>query len=74
MGAARASRIAVYQGFLEQDVAALAPAFGAVHYGADGVAEGLKYSAFVPALVKAFQELNARVAALEAAPKGGGPK
>jgi hypothetical protein len=55
----------MYQGFLAQDVAAIAPRFGGIHYGADGVADGLNYSAFIAPLVAAYQELESRVRALE---------
>jgi hypothetical protein len=51
-------------GFIAQDVAALDPMFGGVSYH-EGVATGLNYSAFIGPLVRAFQELDARVSALE---------
>lgn len=55
----------VYQGFLAQDVAAVAPNFGGIHYGPDGVADGLTYTAFIAPLVAGYQDLAARVRALE---------
>jgi hypothetical protein len=55
----------VYQGFLAQDVAAIAPAFGGLSFDADGIASGLNYSAFIGPLVAGYQELEARVRALE---------
>ena len=53
-------------GFLAQDVAALAPEFAGLHYDATGIADGLNYAAFTGPLVRAFQEIEARVRALEA--------
>jgi hypothetical protein len=55
----------VRPGLIAQDVAALAPEFGAIHYDAEHVANGLNYALFVLPLIKAFQELAARVVALE---------
>lgn len=55
----------VYQGFLAQDVATVAPNFGGLHYGSDGVADGLTYTAFIAPLVAGYQDLAARVRALE---------
>jgi hypothetical protein len=52
-------------GLIAQDVAALAPEFAGVHYDARGVADSLNYSAFLGPLIRAFQELEARVRALE---------
>jgi hypothetical protein len=55
----------VRPGLLAQDVAAIAPEFGAIHYDDKHVASGLNYALFVMPLIKAFQELAARVDALE---------
>jgi hypothetical protein len=55
----------VYQGFLAQDVAALAPSFGGIHYGDDGVADGLNYMSFIAPIVRAFQQQDATIRALE---------
>jgi hypothetical protein len=57
--------IGVRPGLLAQDVATLDPAFGAVQYDDDHIASGLNYALFVMPLIKAFQELAARVVALE---------
>jgi hypothetical protein len=56
----------VRPGLLAQDVAAIAPEFGAIHYDDKHVASGLNYALFVMPLIKAFQELAERVVALEA--------
>jgi hypothetical protein len=58
--------IGVKQGFIAQDIAQVSPMFGGLHYGDDGVADGLNYSSFIPALVKGFQEHEVRLRALEA--------
>jgi hypothetical protein len=55
----------VRPGLLAQDVAAVAPTFGAIHYDDDHIASGLNYALFVMPLIKAFQELAGRVVALE---------
>jgi len=54
-----------YQGFIAQDVAAAAPAFGAITRNAGGEAVGLEYGKFVPALVATIQELLTRIDTLE---------
>ena len=57
----RARGEGVRTGLLAQDVAAIAPAFGGLHYDAAGVADGLAYDALVAPLVRAVQELAATV-------------
>lgn len=56
-----------YQGFLAQDVAAIDPNFGGLHFGDDGVADGLNYTAFIGPLVAGYQDHDARLRALEMA-------
>jgi hypothetical protein len=52
-------------GLLAQDVAHVAPTFGGVHRGSDGIASGLNYSHFIAPLVAGWQDHEARLAALE---------
>ena len=53
------------QGFVAQDVAALAPTFGGLHFDQNGVADGLNYAQFIAPIVSGFQDHEQRIAALE---------
>jgi hypothetical protein len=55
-----------YSGFLAQEVHAVAPSFGGLAFDEGGVANSLSYEAFVAPLVQGFQDLDARIRALEA--------
>jgi hypothetical protein len=54
-----------YSGFLAQQIAGVAPDFGGISYGPDGVASGLNYQHFIAPLVAGWQDHEARIVALE---------
>jgi len=56
-----------YSGFLAQQVAEIAPDFGGIYYGEDGIAAGLRYDHFIAPLVAGWQDHEARIKKLEAA-------
>jgi hypothetical protein len=54
-----------HSGFLAQQIAEVAPDFGGIHYGEDGVASGLNYTHFIAPLVAGWQDHETRLKALE---------